>query len=360
MDIYIGLRKSTSDQSFEVVKNFFLEATEAEGLFKERIEKLVDYNIKGISNSFVQIIPYFFAQLNPKATTEELYQAQIIGWIGAFMGIALLITDDICDKTKTRNNKLCWYLLPEVGKTAVLDSNMLLSSIPLAVNHFFRNHPCYQQIALMMNKGIATSIKGQLMDNENNHKNGSHDIDIETFTWDRYKDIAVNKATAGELMCLPFYLSGETNESLHKELRKLGSHLPLMGQAINDYHDVFPTDGSPGTDIEEGKLTWCILKALNKASHEQRKILEENYGKKDKKYVRAVKKIFRELDLKKDFAIEMASKEEMEEILASIVKASKGSTLWSETGLPSSYVISISKFVSAYKQNHSLLHNLWG
>ena len=360
MDIYTGLRKSTTDESFEAVKKFFLEATEASGLFKERMDKLIDHNMKGTSNSNVQIIPYLFAQLNPKATEEELFQAQIIGWIFAFMGIGLFIADDICDKTKTRNGIPCWYLLPGVGKTAVLDTNMLLSFVPLAINHFFRHHPCYSSIALVANRYCVTATKGQFIDTEDNHKTGSHDINIERFTWDRYKDLCLNKATIGELLCLPFYLSGETNEPLCKELRKLGSHLSLTGQIINDYDDVFPSNGSPGTDIEEGKLTWCIIKALEKASLEQRKIIEENYGKKDKKCIRAVKKLFRELDLKKDFAMELESKEEIEEILASVVKASKESTLWNEKGIPSSYVTTISKYISAYKQNHSLLHHLWG
>ena len=359
VDIYIGLRKSTSDQSFEVVKNFVLEATETQGPFKERIEKLIDYNMKGISKSIVQIIPYLFAQLNPKATTEELFQAQIMGWLLSLGGMAIFIVDDICDKAKTRNGLPCWHLLPEVGKTAVLDTNMLLSFTPLAVNHFFKNHPCYRQIAFITNKGIVTSNKGQLMDTEDNHKSGSDDIDTVRFTWNRYKDITVDKGTFGEVMRLPFYLSGETNESLHEELQKLGSYSPVVTQIIDDYLDVFPTDGSPGTDIEEGKLTWCILKALDKASPELRNILEQNYGKKDKKCVRAVKKVFRELDLKKDFDLEMESKEEAEEILASIVKASEGSKVLGQ-GRSSSYVATLNKFLSCYKQNTSLLQNLWG
>ena len=52
-----------------------------------------------------------------------------------------------------------------------------------------------------------------------------------------------------------------------------------------------------GTDIQEGKVTWLAYKALEKASPKQKKLLEESYGKRDKKCVRFVKKVFRELNL---------------------------------------------------------------
>ena len=91
-----------------------------------------------------------------------------------------------------------------------------------------------------------------------------------------------------------------------------------------------------------------VLESLSSKVH--------GYGKKDEGCVTAVKKLFRELDLNKDFDLELESKEEIEEILASIVEASKGT--WGEKCLGPSFVITMRTLVSAYKQNHSILLNL--
>ena len=232
-------------------------------------------------STIAQFVAYIFAELNDEASKVDLFQAQVMGWLLGFVNVGLLITNDIVDKSKSRNGKSCWYLVPEVGqKEAVLDSNIILTCIPLAVKHFFGHHACYKEIALEINKSIVNRVKGQLMDTEDNHKEGSEDIDFERFTWERFRDISLNKINFVEVISMPFLSSGETNESLHRELQRFAAYWSLIAQTIDDFHDVFPTDGSPGTDIEEGKLSWCILKALEQASPAQRKKKKKNYPSK--------------------------------------------------------------------------------
>ena len=43
-----------------------------------------------------------------------------MAWLIAMTNVGLEILDDICDKSSVREGKACWYLLPEVGKTASL------------------------------------------------------------------------------------------------------------------------------------------------------------------------------------------------------------------------------------------------
>lgn len=324
MDFVTEIRTSTSNEALEEVKNLLLETTEASGPFKERMDKLIEYNMNGIPLLGGQLFCYMNAQMNNKASKEDLFQGQILGWLLTFMGLAGFITDDIADKSKTRNGKPCWYLLPEIGKNAVVDSNLIVTYIPLALNHFFGHHVRYKEIVLATNMFLVNSAKGQLMDSENYHKPGSDDIDFERLTWDIFREIVVNKTNFLDVASILYTLSGETNESLHRTLRKLAAYFSLYMQYTNDFQDVFLTDGSTGTDIEEGKLSWCILKALEKASPEQRKTLEENYGKKNKKCVRAVKKVFRELDLKQEFQdLEYAPKEETERLKAFLIQANQ-------------------------------------
>ncbi|KAK6440831.1 Farnesyl pyrophosphate synthetase, partial [Oleoguttula sp. CCFEE 5521] len=73
-------------------------------------------------------------------------------------------------------------------------------------------------------------------------------------------------------------------------------------QVQDDYLDNFAdpeTLGKIGTDIQDNKCSWLVNQALKKCSKEQRKVLEENYGRKDKACEAKVKKLFDELELEK-------------------------------------------------------------
>ena len=317
------------------MKFFFLEATEAEELLKERINKLIDYNVTGMLALNSKLLAHGYKSLLIKATQQELYQGEIIAWLVAITGVAIQISDDICDKSSVRDGKPCWYLVPEVGKTAVLDTNFIFSCIPLAVHHFFGHHPCYQQIALQFNKIITGTTIGQYLDVQNNHKPGSLDINIEKLTWERYRQVAALKANCQPLVSLALFLVEETNEVLHREFLKFGDRASFLVQVSNDYLDVFPPPGtSMGTDIQDGKLTWCISRALEKASPEQKKVLEQNYGKKDKQSVKTVKKIFRKLNLKKDFDEYQLIPEKEKEVMDCLLSKTKGNTIFGDNGIP--------------------------
>ena len=71
-------------------------------------------------------------------------------------------------------------------------------------------------------------------------------------------------------------------------------------QAQDDYLDAYgspETIGKIGTDIQDNKCSWVINEALKRASPSQRKILDENYGRKDKEMEAKVKSVFAELKL---------------------------------------------------------------
>ena len=72
-------------------------------------------------------------------------------------------------------------------------------------------------------------------------------------------------------------------------------------QIQDDYLDNFAdpeTLGKIGTDIQDNKCSWLVNQALQRCTPDQRNILEENYGRKDKAKEAKVKKLFDELDLK--------------------------------------------------------------
>ncbi len=51
-------------------------------------------------------------------------------------------------------------------------------------------------------------------------------------------------------------------------------------------------------DIQDNKCSWLINQALSLANAEQRKLLDENYGRKDSEKEAVVKKVFAELKIK--------------------------------------------------------------
>lgn len=55
--------------------------------------------------------------------------------------------------------------------------------------------------------------------------------------------------------------------------------------------------GKIGTDIEDFKCSWLVVKALECSNEEEKKLLYENYGKADPACVAKVKALYKDLDL---------------------------------------------------------------
>ena len=71
-------------------------------------------------------------------------------------------------------------------------------------------------------------------------------------------------------------------------------------QVQDDYLDCFGTPeqiGKIGTDIVDNKCSWLVNVALSVANSEQRKVLDECYGRKDAEMEKKVKVLYEELGL---------------------------------------------------------------
>ena len=71
-------------------------------------------------------------------------------------------------------------------------------------------------------------------------------------------------------------------------------------QVQDDYLDCFGdpnVTGKIGTDIQDGKCSWIIVNAMQKASPSQKIILKQNYGQLEDKAVANVKDVFNQLDM---------------------------------------------------------------
>lgn len=77
--------------------------------------------------------------------------------------------------------------------------------------------------------------------------------------------------------------------------------------------------GKIGTDIIENKCTWAIVTALKLASPEQRKVLDQNYGRGGADNERKVKEVYGELDIMGRFHVyENEAQKNLEKMIADI------------------------------------------
>ncbi|CAI6297464.1 unnamed protein product [Periconia digitata] len=232
--------------------------------------------------------------------SEEYFQAALLGWMIELLQAFFLVSDDIMDSSKTRRGSPCWYLAPKVGMIAINDSFMLDASIYVLLKKHFRQHKNYIDMVELFHETTFQTELGQccdLLTAPEDH------VDLNNFSLDKFTFIVIFK-TAYYSFYLPvalalYYIGAATPENLQTCLDIL---IPMgeYFQAQDDYLDAFADPevlGKIGTDIQDNKCSWLINQALKKVNPEQRKLLEENYGRKDSEKEAKVKELYHELKL---------------------------------------------------------------
>lgn len=105
-------------------------------------------------------------------------------------------------------------------------------------------------------------------------------------------------------VALAMHVCGITAPSSFDLALKILIPLGEYFQVQDDYLDCFGTHeqiGKIGTDIVDNKCSWLINVALAHASTEQRKVLDECYGRKDAEKERHVKEVYNALGLQKRY-----------------------------------------------------------
>lgn len=85
-------------------------------------------------------------------------------------------------------------------------------------------------------------------------------------------------------------------------LLPLGEYFQIQDDFL-DYSGTPEQIGKIGTDIIDNKCSWCINTALAVATPEQRKVLDENYGKKTKENEDKVKQVFEEVGIREKYKV---------------------------------------------------------
>ncbi|GFF69807.1 farnesyl pyrophosphate synthase [Aspergillus lentulus] len=116
----------------------------------------------------------------------------------------------------------------------------------------------------------------------------------------------VNNKTAFYSFYLPValglhYIRGASEENLERA-RNILLHVGEYFQIQDDYLDVFgnpKTTGKIGTDIQDNKCTWLLIRAFHSGNADKRQMLLDSYGKRDPAHEGRVLRLFDRLQIEK-------------------------------------------------------------
>ncbi|KAM5256620.1 LOW QUALITY PROTEIN: farnesyl pyrophosphate synthase [Ctenodactylus gundi] len=267
-----------------------------------RLKEVLEYNaIGGKYNRGLTVLVAFRELVEPrKQDADSLRRALTVGWCVELLQAFFLVSDDIMDSSLTRRGQVCWYQKPGIGLDAVNDALLLEACIYRLLKVYCRDQPYYLNlIELFLQSSYQTEI-GQTLDLITAPQ--GH-VDLDKYTEKRYKSIVKYK-TAFYSFYLPvaaaMYMAGIDGEKEHDSAKKILLEMGEFFQIQDDFLDLFgdpSVTGKIGTDIQDNKCSWLVVQCLQRATPEQRQILQENYGQKDAEKVARVKALYEDMAL---------------------------------------------------------------
>lgn len=233
-------------------------------------------------------------------TKEEFTRAATLGWMIELLQAFFLVSDDIMDSSKTRRGSPCWYLMPKVGMIAINDAFMLESAIYILLKKYFRQAPNYVDLIELFHDVSFQTELGQacdLLTAPEDH------IDLDNFSLEKYTFIVIYKTAYYSFylpVALALHYAGHATPQNLKQARDIlipmGEYFQVQDDYLDNYADP-DTLGKIGTDIQDNKCSWLVNQALKRATKDQRALLEENYGRKNKENEAKVKALYEEMKL---------------------------------------------------------------
>jgi len=170
---------------------------------------------------------------------------------------------------------------------AINDAFMLESAIFTLLKKYFRTHKSYVELIELFHEVTFQTEMGQLCDLLTAPEDK---VDLDNFSMDKYQFIVIYKTAY-----YSFYL-----KQAEAILIPLGEYFQIQDDYLDNFGDPKHI-GKIGTDIMDNKCSWLVNQALQIATPEQRKVLEENYGRKNNENEAVVKKLYDELALEQRY-----------------------------------------------------------
>ncbi|XP_071054062.1 farnesyl pyrophosphate synthase isoform X4 [Onthophagus taurus] len=270
--------------------------------------KVLQHNVpNGKKNRGLAVVAaYKMLEDAANLTPENVRLANILGWCVEMLQAHFLIVDDVMDGSETRRGIPCWYKKEGVGLNAINDSLLLENGMYVLLKKHFSHLPMYIPVIELIHEITMKTVMGQSLDSMS-LKDGRPNLEL--FTMSRYNSIVKYK-TAYYTFHLPIalgmYLANKFDPEMHRQAKTILLELGEFFQIQDDFLDCFGDSnitGKVGRDIQEGKCTWLVVVALQRATPAQKKILEDHYGKTDPEDIKIVKGLYEELGLPNTYAI---------------------------------------------------------
>lgn len=224
----------------------------------------------------------------------------LLGWCIELLQAYFLVADDMMDQSITRRGQPCWYRVKDVGDIAINDAFMLEAAIYVILKKHFKQESYYVDLIELFHDVTFQTELGQLLDLITAPEDR---VDLTKFSLEKHSFIVTFKTAYYSFylpVALAMYVAGVADpkdlQQAHDVLIPLGEYFQIQ----DDYLDCFGTPeqiGKIGTDIQDNKCSWVVNKALKLATPEQRKILDDNYGRKDAQCEALCKKLFQDLKI---------------------------------------------------------------
>ncbi|KAL8147728.1 farnesyl pyrophosphate synthase [Apium graveolens] len=272
---------------------------------RQWVDRMLDYNVPGGKlNRGLSVIDSYKLLKGQELDDDEIFLSSALGWCIEWLQAYFLVLDDIMDGSHTRRGQPCWFRVPKVGMIAVNDGILLRNHIPRILKKHFRQKPYYVDLLDLFNEVEFQTACGQMIDLITTLVG---EKDLSKYSLPIHRRIVQYK-TAYYSFYLPvacaLLMAGEDLEK-HTNVKEILIEMGTYFQVQDDYLDCFGAPeviGKIGTDIEDFKCSWLVVKALELSNEEQKKFLYENYGKEDCASVAKVKELYNTLKLEDVFA----------------------------------------------------------
>ncbi|KAJ8764991.1 hypothetical protein K2173_010461 [Erythroxylum novogranatense] len=295
--------KSKFLQVYPILKSELLQDPAFEYTDDSRlwIDRMLDYNVpRGKLDRGLSVVYCYNSLMEGKELSEnEIFLTSVLGWCIEWLQAFALIVDDIMDNSHTRRGQPCWFRVPKVGMIAVNDGLILRNQVGRILKTYFRDQPFYEELLDLFNEVEFQLFCGEMLDLICAHQG---EKDLSKYSMPLYFRVAEYKAAYYSIylpVACALLMAGENLDD-HLEMKKILIEIGAYFQVQDDYLDCFgdpEVTGKVGTDIEDCKCSWLVVKALELANEEQKQLLNENYGKEDPACVAKVKELYRSLDL---------------------------------------------------------------
>ncbi len=280
-----------------------------EGTVDVHLAKCLEHTVPNGKKNRGLTVPASFRLLaqEEELTEENLRLASILGWCVELLQAYLLIADDIMDGSETRRGQPCWHRTEEGrGLNAFNDAILLEQCVFALLKKYFHDKPYYNDVVDEFRTVGRHTAVGQSLDLLTSMlRTEDGRVDVDSFDMRRYSAIVLHKTSYYSVylpVALAMRMAGVTRPESYQRARRILLEMGKFFQIQDDYLDIYgdpEVTGKIGTDIQDGKCSWVVVVAMQRANNEQKEVIREHYGRQEPESVSKVKEVFDQLNIAK-------------------------------------------------------------